>query len=275
MRLANKVAIVTGAGTGNGRGIALGFAREGADVVAVDWIEESARVTAGEIQGLGRRALAVRADVSRSAEIKAMVEAAVAEFGRIDVLVNNAGIRNITPLLDITEEEWDQHLNIDLKGPFLATQEVAKQMIRQGDGGSIINITSVASEQAVEGRGHYCSAKGGLKMLTKVAALELARYGIRVNAIAPGAIETNMMAPVRDNPRLREAFGRRIPIGRWGQPEDLVGAAVFLACDDSAYVTGINLLVDGGHMAGPPAHGEAAAAQAILAERTGGPRTED
>ena len=171
MRLASKIAIVTGAGTGNGRGIALGFAREGGDIVVVDWIEESARATADEIQALGRRALAIRADVGRSPDIKAMVDAAVAEFGRIDVLVNNAGIRNITPLLDITEEEWDQHLNIDLKGPFLAIQEVAKQMIRQGDGGSIINITSVASEQAVEGRGHYCSAKGGLKMLTKVAAL--------------------------------------------------------------------------------------------------------
>ena len=267
MRLANKIAIVTGAGTGNGRGIALGFAQEGADVVAVDWIEESAQATASEIQASGRRALAHRADVSRLQDIKGMVAAAVAEFGRIDVLVNNAGIRKITPLLDISEEEWDQHLNIDLKGPFFGIQEVAKAMIRQGGGGTIINITSIAGEVGFEGRGHYSPAKGGLKMLTKVAAVELARYGIRVNAIAPGVIETNMTAPILSDPHAREAFDKSIPLGRWGQSQDLVGAAVFLASDDSAYVTGHNLIVDGGYLAGPPAQGESEAARAILAER--------
>ncbi|HEX2173867.1 MAG TPA: SDR family oxidoreductase, partial [Dehalococcoidia bacterium] len=216
-----------------------------------------------------RRALAIRADVSRAADVRAMVESTVAGLGRVDILVNNAGIRKITPFLDISEEEWDEHLNIDLKGPFLATQEAAKAMIRQGTGGAIINITSVASEQAVEGRGHYCSAKGGLKMMTKVAAIELARYGIRVNAIAPGSVDTNMMAPVKANPKAYEAFQRRVPIGRWAQPEDLVGTAVFLASDDSAYVTGVNLPVDGGHLAGPPAHGEAETAKRILTERRG------
>lgn len=269
MRLAGKIALVTGAGTGNGLAFALGFAREGADIVAADWVEDSAHATAHAVRELGRNAVAVGGDVSQRSDVRRMIETTVREFGRIDILVNNAGIRKITPLLDISDEEWDQHLNIDLKGPFLGIQEAAKTMIRQGSGGAIINITSVASEQAVEGRGHYCSAKGGLKMLTKVAAIELARYGIRVNAIAPGAVDTNMMGPVRENPKARAAFSRRIPLGRWAQPDDLVGAAIFLASDDSVYVTGVNLLVDGGHMAGPPATGEAAAVQAILGERDG------
>ena len=267
MRMADRVVIVTGAGAGNGKAFALGFAREGADLACVDARAETAEETAGAVRALGRRALALGADVSVVADVDRMVRATVAELGRVDVLVNNAGIRLITPLLDIGEEEWDRHLDVDLKGPFLCLQAVAKQMLRQGSGGVIINITSTASEEGSPGRAHYCSAKGGLKMLTKVAALELAQYGIRVNAIAPGPIETAMTAMLRETPEQTAAAARRMPLGRWGQSEDLVGAALFLASEEASWVTGINLWVDGGALAGRPGELPSKVAAEILAER--------
>ena len=270
MRMADRVVIVTGAGAGNGKAFALGFAREGADLACVDARAETAEETAGAVRALGRRALALGADVSVAADVERMVRATVAELGRVDVLVNNAGIRLITPLLDISEEEWDRHLDVDLKGPFLCLQAVAKQMLRQGRGGVIINITSTASEEGLPGRAHYCSAKGGLKMLTKVAALELAQYGIRVTAIAPGPIETAMTAMLRETPEQVAAGARRMPLGRWGQPEDLVGAALFLASEEASWVTGINLWVDGGALAGWPGELPSKVAADILAARGSG-----
>ena len=270
MRMADRVVIVTGAGAGNGRALALGFAREGADLACVDSRAETAEQTAGAVRALGRRALALGGDVSSADDVDRMVRATVAELGRVDVLVNNAGIRLITPLLDIGEEEWDRHLDVDLKGPFLCLQAVAKQLLRQGGGGVIINITSTASEEGAPGRAHYCSAKGGLKMLTKVAALELARYGIRVNAIAPGPIETAMTAMLRETPEQAAAAARRMPLGRWGRSEDLVGAALFLASEEAAWVTGINLWVDGGALAGRPGELPSKVAAEILAERGSG-----
>ncbi len=244
--MTDRVVIVTGAGAGNGKAFAQAFAREGADLACVDYRPETAEQTAEAVRALGRRALALGADVSIAADVDRMVRATVAEFGRVDVLVNNAGIRLITPLLDISEEEWDRHLDVDLKGPFLCLQAVAKQMLRQGSGGVIINITSTASEEGSPGRAHYCSAKGGLKMLTKVAALELAQYGIRVNAIAPGPIETAMTAMLRGTPEQTAVAARRMPLGRWGQSEDLVGAALFLASDEASWVTGTCYSLDGG-----------------------------
>ena len=270
MRMADRVVIVTGAGAGNGKAFAQGFAREGADVACVDYRPETAEETADRVRSLGRRAVAIGGDVSKAADVERMVRTTVDELGRVDVLINNAGIRLITPLLDISEEEWDQHLDIDLKGPFLCLQAVAKQMLGQGSGGVIINLTSVASEEGSLGRAHYCSAKGGLKMLTKVAALELARYGIRVNAIAPGPIETAMTAMLRETPEQIAAGARRMPLGRWGQSEDLVGAALFLASEEASWVTGINLWVDGGALAGRAGELPSKVAAEILAERGAG-----
>jgi NAD(P)-dependent dehydrogenase (short-subunit alcohol dehydrogenase family) len=214
--------------------------------------------------------VALGADVSKATDVDRMVQSAIAELGRVDVLVNNAGIRLITPLLDISEEEWDRHLDVDLKGPFLCLQAVAKQMLRQGSGGVIINITSTASEEGAPGRAHYCAAKGGLKMLTKVAALELAQYGIRVNAIAPGPIETAMTAMLRETPEQAAAGARRMPLGRWGQSDDLVGAALFLASEEASWVTGINLWIDGGALAGRTGELPSKVAADILAARSSG-----
>ncbi len=247
MKLAGKVALVTGGGRGNGRAIALGMAREGADV-AVGYVSHAAEAQAAaeEIAGLNRRAIIVEADTADAAAVARMVERVVAEFGRIDILVNNAGVLRRTPFLEIGEEEWDYILDTNLKGCFLVGQAVARRMVEAGGGGHIINVSSGNQFTAGVNVAHYCVSKAGVGMLTKAMALELAPHDIRVNAIAPGLIETDMNRHDIARPEFREGRLARVPLGLIGRPEDLVPVAVLLASDDARLITGATFSVDGG-----------------------------
>jgi NAD(P)-dependent dehydrogenase (short-subunit alcohol dehydrogenase family) len=247
VRLAGKIALVTGGGRGNGRALALGLAREGADV-AVGYVAnaEAARAVATEIESLGRRATAIQADTARVADVARLVDTVVPEFGRIDILVNNAGILRRTPFLAIEEDEWDRILDTNLKGYFLVGQAVARHMVERGIQGHIINVSSGNQFSAGVNLAHYCVAKAGVGMLTKVMALELAPHGIRVNAIAPGLIETDMNRGDIAREEFRAARLARIPLGLIGRPEDLVGVAVLLASEEARLITGATFSVDGG-----------------------------
>ena len=247
MKLTGKVALVTGGGRGNGRAIALGYAREGADV-AVGWVRgrEAAEAVAAEITALGRRSLAVQADTADAAAVARLVASSVANFGRIDILVNNAGVLARTPFLQIDEVEWDRILDTNLKGAFLVGQAVARHMVERGEGGYIINMSSANQFTAGRDVAHYCASKAGVGMLTKTMALELASHGIRVNAIAPGLIETDLNRADIARPEFRQGRLARIPLGLIGRPDDLVGVAVLLASDDARLITGATFSVDGG-----------------------------
>jgi NAD(P)-dependent dehydrogenase (short-subunit alcohol dehydrogenase family) len=241
-RLKDRVAVVTGAAQGNGRAFSEAFAAEGARVVVVDIQKEAAERTAEEIGG---GAIAFAADVSLAADAVRIVEDSVKHFGRVDIFVNNAGVIGRVDFLDISEAEWDRVMNVNLKGTFLGGQAAARQMVTQGSG-SIINIASVNAESLNPTTIHYCTSKGGVQTLTRGMALALAGRGVRVNAIGPGAVHTALSRERLDDPKVLRATLARIPMGRVAQPDDLKGAAVFLASDESAYVTGITLFVDGG-----------------------------
>jgi NAD(P)-dependent dehydrogenase (short-subunit alcohol dehydrogenase family) len=245
MRLQDRIAIVTGAGSGNGRAIAIGMAREGADVIIPDVNQQGAEATAQDIAALGRQTLVLHTDVSKLSDIEAMVKATMDRFGRIDILVNNAGVIVRQPMLEVTEETWDRILDINLKGVFFCTQAVARVMIRQGRG-KIINIASIAGVRAEPRRVHYNTSKAGVIMLTKSTAVELAPYHINVNAIGPGLIETPMTRDLIADIGQAKYWQESIPWGRIGKPEDLVGAAIFLASDEAEYITGVTIFVDGG-----------------------------
>jgi len=246
MRLNGKTAVVTGAASGNGRAIALRFAEEGADVIVADIAEAGARETACQIESLGRRALVTRTDVSRKADVDDMLLQAVDAFDHIDVLVNNAGVETLISFLKLSEEEWDRVLDINLKGPYLCGQAVARYMVERGIQGSIVNIASINSEVAFKGQAHYASSKGGLRMLTKAMAIELAPHGIRVNAVGPGVIDTPMTARSLGTPEVREWMMDNIALKRVGQPKDVANVALFLASDEASYMTGSIVFVDGG-----------------------------
>ena len=253
MRLKEKIAIVTGAGSkrGIGRAIALGFAREGASVVIVDINDAGATETAAEIESLRGHALACRADVTSASDVDSFVGQTIEKFGRVDILVNNAGFCQFVPFLQISEELWDRTMAVNVKGYFLAGQNVARQMIKQGEGGKIINVSSISADVSGEEKVHYCASKAAVKLLTQGMALELARHRINVNALAPGTIDTDIIQQDRITRLVdREREQTSIPWGRMGNGPDLVGAAVFLASDDSEYVTGSTILVDGGALAG-------------------------
>lgn len=250
MRLKGRVAIITGAGSGNGRGIALRFSEEGVRIVAADLDPESARETANLVEDAGGEALAVRADVSRREQVSAMVEAATEQFGAIDILVNNAGVETLVPLLDLEESEWDRIVDTNLKGAFLCAQIAARAMVSARTPGAIVNIASINAKIALAGQAHYTSSKGGLIMLTKSMALDLAPHGIRVNAIGPGVIETRMTERSLSDPERRAMLLSKVPLGRVGQPRDVANAALFLASDEASYITGTTLYVDGGWLAG-------------------------
>jgi glucose 1-dehydrogenase len=246
MRLLDKVALVTGASRGNGRAIAIGFAREGANV-AINYrtSESEALSTLEAVAATGRRAIVVQADTSNSSQVDAMVARVIGEFGRIDILVNNAGVLRRTPFLEITEQEWDMILDINLKGYFLVGQAVARGMVKRG-GGVIINVSSVNQLRAGRDVTHYGASKGGVGQLTRQMAYELAAHGVRVNAICPGLIETDINRQDLMDPEFRSFRLGRIPLGIIGEPEDLVGIAVYLAGNESRLVTGAHFYVDGG-----------------------------
>jgi len=250
--LTGKFALVTGSSRGIGRGIAFCLAKQGADV-AVNYYSsaDEAWKVVEEIEGLGRRAIAVKADVAKSDQVKAMVKKANQEFGRLDILVNNAGVLNYKTLDQMTEEDWDWVIDTNLKGQFLCAKAVAPLMEKNG-WGRIINIASIASGGVGVGYpalAHYCASKGGVIALTEGLAIELGVKGITVNAIAPGSIETDMAKGVTDNEEVKQGLLARLPIKRIGQPEDIGAAAVFLASKEASYVTGSVVYVDGGWLA--------------------------
>jgi NAD(P)-dependent dehydrogenase (short-subunit alcohol dehydrogenase family) len=248
--LTDRVAIISGGGTGIGRAIAEGLAEAGASIVVCARRLQKCEETCHEIQEkTGVKTLARRCDVSRKDEIETLVNDVVNEFGRIDILVNNAGATGNCHVLEITEEEWDRVMNVNLKGCFLFSQAVGRVMANSG-GGVIINISSQLGDVARPNKTHYVSSKGGVKMLTKGLALDLASHGIRVNAVAPGPVdETELAAPLLSNPTVRAEVLERMPLGRIGKPADLSGAVVFLASDAAGFITGTTIYVEGGYLA--------------------------
>ena len=251
MRLTGNVAIVTGSAAGIGRGIALHLAEEGADVVVADIDEKGARGTAAKIEALGRRALAVVADVSRLADVAAMV-AKARELGHVSILVNNAGIERMSALFDVSEDEWDSVLSVNLTGTFLCCQAIAKSMVAEGRGGKIVNLGSIAGFSLPRRESHYGVSKAGVHALTRQLALDLAPHRINVNAVAPGVIANGMST--RDSlsdPDRAERLRQRIPWGRFGTPRDVGHAVVFLTSSEADYITGTVLIVDGGFLMGP------------------------
>jgi glucose 1-dehydrogenase len=244
--LQGKVAVVTGAGSGIGHAIAEAFGQAGARVVVNYFgFEAEAQALARQLTASGARSIAVKADVSDSSAVAGMVQRAVHEFGTIDVLVNNAGVESPAPFLDVPEASWDRMLGIDLKGAFLCAQACGRVM-RDHGGGSIVNISSIHEDVTFPGYTPYCAAKGGLRMLMRNAALELAPFKIRVNNIAPGAIATPINVQTIQDPAKVKELARIIPLGRMGTPEEVAQVALFLASDRASYVTGSTYYVDGG-----------------------------
>jgi glucose 1-dehydrogenase len=247
MKLQNKVAIVTGATTGIGKAIATVMASEGASVV-IDYVGAPAAANAvvQSIQLSGGKALAVAADVSNPDQVNQLIQKAVDSFGRLDILVNNAGLEYKHPFTEYPFELWQKVIAVDLTGPYLCAQSAAKAMIRQGSGGRIINISSVHEDLPMPTNAPYCAAKGGLRMLMRTIAVELAPHKINVNNIAPGAIFTPIDADVEANRKIEGKLMSEIPLGRWGKPEEVADLAVFLASDSASYCTGGTYFVDGG-----------------------------
>ena len=243
-RLEQRIAIVTGAGQGIGRAIALGLVREGARVAIADVNEESANTVKNEIEASGGRALAIRTDVSNEKSVQAMVEKSLKEFLRVDILVNNAGIFPTSPVEEMSEEDWDRVIGTNLVGAFLCARAVVPKFLEQGTG-RIISITSGRAFQGAKNGAHYAASKAGIIGFSKSLALELAPHGITVNVICPGITDTAQPRGHQTEEQIY-AQAQRIPLGRIGQPEDLVGPAVFLASDAAAFITGQTILVNGG-----------------------------
>jgi glucose 1-dehydrogenase len=248
VRLQGKVGIITGAATGIGKGIATVFVAEGAAVV-IDYVhgqDSDARELAKQLQASGGRASAVEADVTDPEQVKRLVDTAVSEFGKLDIFVNNAGIETKVPFVDVSLDLWNKVMAVNLTGPFLCAQAAARQMIAQGGGGRIINISSVHEDLPMPTNVPYCAAKGGLRMLMRTACVELAAHGITMNNIGPGAIDTPMDAPLKAHPEQMAELLSEIPLGRMGQPDEVGKLAAYLASDDAAYVTGSTFFIDGG-----------------------------
>jgi len=250
--LKNKVAIITGARRGMGKSHASVLAKAGAKVVVADISQEDCEMVVEEIKKQGGEALAVKCDVTKKDDIDNMVKVAMEKWRKVDILVNNAGICQFKPFLELTEEEWDRTLDINLKGYFLCAQAAAKEMVKQKSG-AIVNIASIAMGQmgkGMAGLAHYSASKGGIAALTKTLALELAPYNIRVNAIAPGAIDTPMSASIKMDQKALEATLAMIPLHRMGKAEEVSNLVLFLASGASSYITGSTVIIDGGWLAG-------------------------
>ena len=249
MSLKNKVAIVTGGNSGIGQAIVLELARQGASVV-IDYVAhpEATEALEREICKLGNQSLGVEADVSKLADLQKLIDAAVGKFGRVDVMVNNAGIETRTSVLDTTEAQYERVMAINLKSAFFGTQIAARQMIKQGGGGRIINITSVHEDWPMPGNTPYCLAKGGMRMLTRTAGVELAKHDILVVGVGPGAVATPINLSTMTDPAKLAQLNAAIPLGRMARPEEIASVVGFLAGAGASYLTATTIFADGGIM---------------------------
>jgi NAD(P)-dependent dehydrogenase (short-subunit alcohol dehydrogenase family) len=248
MRLQGKVVVVTGAASGNGRAIAARCATEGADLVLGDLDLDGLDGTTSLAVDAGRAAIGLRCDVTSRDDLATLVAAGAERFGRVDVMVANAGISRGAPFLSMDQATWQAVIDVNLTGVFLSDQVAALQMVDQGGGGAIVNIASIMARLGSDRGANYCAAKAGVESLTKSAALALAPHGIRVNAIGPGFIETPMTQPLRDEAALGENLLRRTPMGRMGTPDEVAAVAAFLASDDASFMTGQCVFPDGGFL---------------------------
>jgi len=249
MSLKNKTAIVTGGNSGIGQAIVLELARQGAQIV-IDYLlhPEATDTLEQQISKLGSQSIGVKADVSKLADLQKLVDAAVSKFGRLDIMVNNAGIETRTSVLDTTEAQYDQVMAVNLKSAFFGTQIAARQMIKQGGGGRIINITSVHEDWPMPGNTAYCLAKGGMRMLTRTAGVELARHNILVVGVGPGAVATPINLSTMNDPAKLAQLDAAIPLRRMARPEEIASVVGFLAGDGASYVTATTVFTDGGIM---------------------------
>jgi glucose 1-dehydrogenase len=249
MSLQQKVAIVTGGNSGIGRAIALALAQQDASIV-VDYVvhPEATESVDQEIAKLGSRAVGVEADVSSPADLQKLVDAAVGSFGRLDIMVNNAGIETRTSILDTTQDQYDRVMNVNLRSAFFGTQIAARQMIKQGGGGRIINISSVHEDWPMPGNTAYCLSKGGMRMLTRTAGVELAPHNILVVGVGPGAVATPINLGTMDDPKKLAKLDAAIPLGRMARPEEVANVVAFLADDGASYLTATTIFADGGLM---------------------------
>ncbi len=243
--LEGRVAVVTGAGRGLGRTMAVALAAAGADVVVSSRTHAEIASIRDEIRGLGRRSEAIAADTTRESDGNQLMDQAVSALGSIDILVNNAGINIRKPVLELTPEEYRQVLATNLEGYFLCARAAGRHLEEQSHG-KVINVSSIMGSVALPGQAAYASSKGGVEQLTKVLALEWALHGVQVNALAPTYFETELTRPLFEDPERNSFISGRTPMGRWGQPHELVGAVIFLASRASDYITGHTLVVDGG-----------------------------
>ncbi len=249
--LKNKVALVTGARRGMGKSHAIALAKQGAKVVVTDINQAECQAVVDEIKKFNGEAIAFKLDVTNKSEIDSVVAETVKKFGQLDILVNNAGIVQFKPFLELSEEDWDKTIDINLKGEFLCAQAAARVMKEKG-GGVIVNIASVAMGQQGIGMPnivHYCASKGGIAGMTEAMAAELAPFNIRVNAVAPGMIDTPMVDVVKADPKMTEGMLQRVPLKRMGRSEEVSELVVFLASDSSSYMTGSVVVIDGGWLA--------------------------
>jgi glucose 1-dehydrogenase len=253
MTLANKVAIVTGGNSGIGKSVALELAKQGANVV-IDYVShpEATDALEAQIRAFGVGVIGVQADVSKLDDLNRLINSAVEHFGRIDIMVNNAGIETRTSILDTSEAEYEKVLSINLKSAFFGTQLAARQMIKQGGGGRIINMTSIHEDWPMPGNIPYCLSKGGMRMLTRTAALELAPHNILVVGVAPGAVATPMNLSTMTDPALMQKLNAAIPLGRLAKTEEIASVVAFLAGDGASYITATTIIADGGMMQSSP-----------------------
>jgi glucose 1-dehydrogenase len=253
MSLKGKVAVVTGGNSGIGMAIVLELAKQGANIV-IDYVSHPDATEALEKQvvALGDQAIGVDADVSKVADLEALIAAAVKQFGRVDIMVNNAGVETRTSVLDTSEQQYEKVLAINLKSAFFGTQLAAKQMLKQGGGGSIINITSVHEDWPMPGNTAYCLSKGGMRMLTRTAGVELAPHNIRVVGVGPGAVATPINLSTMNDPVKMKKLDGAIPLGRMAKPEEIASVVAFLASDGASYITASTVFTDGGIMQSSP-----------------------
>lgn len=253
MNLKGKVAIVTGGNSGIGAAIALELARQGANIV-IDYVAhpEATEEMEKQIVAMGDQAIGVDADVSKVEDLAMLIDAAVKAFGRVDIMVNNAGVETRTSILDTTEAQYSKVMDINLKSAFFGTQLAAKQMLKQGDGGRIINITSVHEDWPMPGNTAYCLSKGGMRMLTRTAGIELAPHNILVVGVGPGAVATPINVSTMQNPELLKKLDDAIPQGRMAKPEEIASVVAFLAGDGASYMTATTVFADGGLMHSSP-----------------------